>query len=88
VRYAWIAKHKAHWPITLTCEVLGVSPSPHCHTTHAIGTMFLLNALRPAADYLANLLNLRRWKPNMPPVFPVLQALAMRKICILKISAW
>ena len=26
MRYAWIAKHKAHWPITLTCEVLGVSP--------------------------------------------------------------
>ena len=27
MRYAWIAKHKAHWPITLTCEVLGVSPT-------------------------------------------------------------
>jgi putative transposase len=27
VRYAWIAQHKAHWPITLACEVLGVSPS-------------------------------------------------------------
>ena len=27
MRYAWIAKHTAYWPITLTCEVLGVSPS-------------------------------------------------------------
>ncbi len=27
MKYAWIARHKAHWPITLTCEVLGVSPS-------------------------------------------------------------
>lgn len=27
MRYAWIAQHKAHWPITLACEVLGVSPS-------------------------------------------------------------
>jgi len=27
VKYAWIAKHKAAWPITLACEVLGVSAS-------------------------------------------------------------
>jgi putative transposase len=27
VKYAWIAKHKAHWPVTLTCEVLQVSAS-------------------------------------------------------------
>jgi len=27
VKYAWIAKHKACWPVTLTCEVLGVSAS-------------------------------------------------------------
>jgi putative transposase len=27
VKYAWIAKHKVCWPITLTCEVLGVSAS-------------------------------------------------------------
>ena len=26
-KYAWIARHNAHWPITLTCEVLGVSPN-------------------------------------------------------------
>jgi len=31
VRYAWIAKHKVHWPLTLACEVLGVSPSPDGH---------------------------------------------------------
>lgn len=27
VKCAWIARHKAHWPITLTCEVLGMSTS-------------------------------------------------------------
>jgi putative transposase len=27
VRYAWIARHKAQWPVTLTCEVLEVSAS-------------------------------------------------------------
>lgn len=27
MRYAWIAKHKAHWPLTKMREVLGVSPS-------------------------------------------------------------
>jgi hypothetical protein len=27
VKYAWIAKHKARWPVTLACEVLGVSAS-------------------------------------------------------------
>jgi putative transposase len=27
VKYAWIASHKAMWPVTLTCEVLGVSTS-------------------------------------------------------------
>nr|WP_319563542.1 IS3 family transposase [uncultured Rhodoferax sp.] len=27
VKYAWIAKHKTQWAVTLTCEVLGVSAS-------------------------------------------------------------
>ena len=27
MKYAWIASNKAHWPITLACEVLGVSAS-------------------------------------------------------------
>jgi len=27
VKYAWIAKHKTQWPVTLTCEVLAVSAS-------------------------------------------------------------
>ena len=27
MKYAWIAKHKAHWPITLACVTLGVSAS-------------------------------------------------------------
>lgn len=27
MKYAWIAKHRARWPITLACEVLGVSAS-------------------------------------------------------------
>jgi putative transposase len=27
VKYAWIAKNKAAWPITMTCETLGVSAS-------------------------------------------------------------
>jgi putative transposase len=27
VKYAWIARHKARWPITLACEVLDVSAS-------------------------------------------------------------
>ena len=25
MKYAWIVRNKAHWPITLACEVLGVS---------------------------------------------------------------
>jgi len=27
VKYAWIARHKGLWPVTLACEVLGVSAS-------------------------------------------------------------
>ena len=27
MKYAWIAGHKARWPITLSCEVLEVSAS-------------------------------------------------------------
>lgn len=27
MKYAWIARHKALWPFTLACEVLGVSAS-------------------------------------------------------------
>jgi len=27
VKYAWIAKHKDMWPVTLACEVMGVSTS-------------------------------------------------------------
>ena len=27
MKYAWIAKNKAAWPVTMTCEVLGVSAS-------------------------------------------------------------
>ena len=27
MKYAWIARHKAVWPVTLACEVLDVSAS-------------------------------------------------------------
>ena len=27
MKYAWIARHKAQWPVTLACEVLQVSAS-------------------------------------------------------------
>ena len=27
MKYAWIARHKAYWPVTLSCEVLQVSAS-------------------------------------------------------------
>jgi putative transposase len=27
VKYAWIERHRRHWPVSLQCEVLGVSPS-------------------------------------------------------------
>lgn len=27
MKYAWIAKHKAYWPITVACAALGVSAS-------------------------------------------------------------
>ena len=27
MKYAWIERHKKHWPITLQCEVLNVSAS-------------------------------------------------------------
>ena len=38
MRYAWIAKHKAHWPLTLACEVLGVSPSGYFEHWRRQGT--------------------------------------------------
>ena len=27
MKYAWIERNRDHWPISLACEVLGVSPS-------------------------------------------------------------
>jgi transposase InsO family protein len=27
VKYAWVLRNKGHWPVSLQCEVLGVSPS-------------------------------------------------------------
>ena len=27
MKYAWIASNKKHWPVSLTCEMLGVSTS-------------------------------------------------------------
>jgi transposase InsO family protein len=27
VKYAWVLRNKTHWPVSLQCEVLGVSPS-------------------------------------------------------------
>jgi hypothetical protein len=27
MKYAWIERNRRHWPISLACEVLGVSPS-------------------------------------------------------------
>ena len=27
MKYAWIARHKKHWPVSLACDVLGVSTS-------------------------------------------------------------
>ena len=27
MKYAWIERHRKHWPVSLACEVLGVSPS-------------------------------------------------------------
>ena len=27
MKYAWIARHRKHWPVSLACEVLGMSPS-------------------------------------------------------------
>ena len=27
MKYAWIARHKKHWPVSLSCDVLGVSTS-------------------------------------------------------------
>ena len=38
MKYAWIARHKALWPVTLACEVLGVSASgyfEHCRRKDA-----------------------------------------------------
>lgn len=32
MKYAWIERHKGHWPVSVQCEVLGVSPSGyHAH---------------------------------------------------------
>ena len=27
MKYAWIARHRGRWPVSLCCEVLGVSAS-------------------------------------------------------------
>lgn len=27
MKYAWIERNRCHWPVSLACEVLGVSPS-------------------------------------------------------------
>ena len=27
MKYAWIARHKNHWPVSLACDLLGVSTS-------------------------------------------------------------
>jgi putative transposase len=36
VKYAWIERHRQHWPVSLACEVLGVSPSGyHDHKVRA-----------------------------------------------------
>ena len=34
MKYAWIAKNKAAWPVTLTCDVLGVSTVADGGTHH------------------------------------------------------
>jgi transposase InsO family protein len=33
MKYAWIQRNRRHWPVSLTCEVLGVSPSGY-HEYH------------------------------------------------------
>jgi putative transposase len=38
VKYAWIARHKAQWPVTLTCEVLEVSASGYFEHWRRKGT--------------------------------------------------
>ena len=36
MKYAWIERHRQHWPVSLACEVLGVSPSGyHDHKVRA-----------------------------------------------------
>lgn len=34
MKYAWIKRHQAHWPIALQCEVLGVSVSGYAEYRH------------------------------------------------------
>ncbi len=36
MKYAWIARHKTHWPITLACDVLGVSASGYFESIRRI----------------------------------------------------
>ena len=35
VKCAWLASNKAHWPITLSCQVLGVSTTATLNTVDA-----------------------------------------------------
>lgn len=37
MKYAWIAKHKTRWPVTLSCEVLEVSASGYFEHASASG---------------------------------------------------
>lgn len=37
MKYAWIAKHKTRWPVTLSCEVLEVSASAYFEHASASG---------------------------------------------------
>ena len=59
MKYAWIERHRQHWPVSLACEVLGVSPSGyHDHKVRAAkprrnltGDTYFTDGLRAVAIF-------------------------------------
>jgi hypothetical protein len=54
VKHAWIAKNKATWPVTMTCEVLGVSTSGYFEHRRRCRTSQPSQPSQPGGGRLSN----------------------------------
>ena len=56
MKYAWIERHRECWPVSLACEVLGVSPSGyHDHKVRSAKPRRSLSDAGAYSDALANM---------------------------------